>query len=90
MAFELISELKSRISKSAAFGIHLPLFERILNSIFIGNKDSHDSKYILENSEHIDSPKMVLKNINCCRILHDIPSDAGTCRLDLVTQTPEQ
>ena len=46
MAFELLSELKSRISKSTAFGIHLTLFERTLNSIFIGNKDSHDSKYM--------------------------------------------
>ena len=46
MAFELLSELKSRMSKSGAFGIHVALLERTHNSIFIGNKDSHDSKYV--------------------------------------------
>jgi energy-coupling factor transporter ATP-binding protein EcfA2 len=46
MAFELLTETKSRISKSTAFSTHNALFDRALNSIFIGNKDSHDSKYI--------------------------------------------
>lgn len=46
MAFELLTELKGRVSKSTAFASHNALFDRAIASTFIGNKDSHDSKYV--------------------------------------------
>jgi hypothetical protein len=45
MSYELLSELKGRISKSADLKSYDTLLDRTLNSTFIGNKDSHDSKF---------------------------------------------
>lgn len=45
MAYELLTEIKSRFSKSTSFALHSALIERTLASTFIGNKDSHDSSY---------------------------------------------
>lgn len=53
MVFELLTELKGRISKSVDFSNHKLIFERTLNSIFVGNKDSHDSKYIPSHGDFI-------------------------------------
>lgn len=46
MCYEMLSELKGKLSKSSAhFAIHDALLDRAMNSIFIGNKDSHDGNY---------------------------------------------
>lgn len=45
MAYELLTELKSRFAKSTSFASHSALIDRTLASTFIGNKDSHDSSY---------------------------------------------
>ncbi len=48
MAYELLTEVKGRISKSTALSASNALIERTLASTFIGNKDSHDSSFILK------------------------------------------
>lgn len=46
MCYELLSELKGKVTKSSSqFTAHLPLLDRTLTSTFVGNKDSHDSSY---------------------------------------------
>lgn len=45
MSYELLSEIKGRISKSADLKASDSLLDRTLNSTYIGNKDSHDSAY---------------------------------------------
>lgn len=46
MAYELLTEVKGRVSKSTGLSNYNPLFERTLASTFVGNKDSHDSTFI--------------------------------------------
>ncbi|HDP0036447.1 TPA: hypothetical protein ACJT8N_002055 [Legionella pneumophila] len=44
MAFELLTELKGTLKKRKCLGIeNNPVIARLMSSIFIGNKDSHDS-----------------------------------------------
>ena len=45
MSYELLSEIKGRISKSMDLKSSESLLDRTLNSTYIGNKDSHDSTY---------------------------------------------
>ena len=45
MAYELLTEVKGRVSKSTSFSSSIALFERTITSTFIGNKDSHDSSF---------------------------------------------
>jgi hypothetical protein len=45
MANELLSEIKSKIGCSSQLKAN-PSFDRLMSSLFIGNKDSHDSKFI--------------------------------------------
>jgi energy-coupling factor transporter ATP-binding protein EcfA2 len=45
MAYELLTEVKGRVSKSTAFSLHNALFDRTIASTYIGNKDSHDSNF---------------------------------------------
>lgn len=45
MAYELLTEVKGRVSKSTAFSLKNSLFDGALASTFIGNKDSHDSSF---------------------------------------------
>lgn len=45
MAYELLTEVKGRVSKSTSFSSSNALFERTITSTFIGNKDSHDSSF---------------------------------------------
>ncbi|MGB3947713.1 MAG: hypothetical protein WBM13_06995 [Bacteroidia bacterium] len=45
MAYELLTEVKGRVSKSTELSKSNALFERTLACTFIGNKDSHDSSF---------------------------------------------
>lgn len=46
MAFELLTELKGTISKRKCTELKAePVIDRLLSSLFIGNKDSHDSSF---------------------------------------------
>ncbi len=45
MAHELLSSLKFHIKKKAGSSIDTSSIDRLLDSTFIGNKDSHDSSY---------------------------------------------
>ena len=46
MAFELLTELKGTISKRKCTELQAePTIDRLLGSLFIGNKDSHDSSF---------------------------------------------
>jgi energy-coupling factor transporter ATP-binding protein EcfA2 len=45
MAYELLTEVKGRVSKSTELSKSNPLIERTLACTFIGNKDSHDSSF---------------------------------------------
>jgi hypothetical protein len=46
MAFELLAELKGTISKRKCTELQAePVIDRLLGSLFIGNKDSHNSSF---------------------------------------------
>lgn len=45
MAYELLSEMKSKLNKSASSLKDVPVIARLLKSVFICNKDSHDSAF---------------------------------------------
>ena len=52
MAYELLTELKSTIKKRKCTElINHPVIERLLGSLFIGNKDSHDGDFEPEFSD---------------------------------------
>jgi len=45
MSNELLSELKSKINKQPCKDIFGPIIDKMISSVFIGNKDSHDSSF---------------------------------------------
>src|SRR5690606_38159370 len=52
MAFELLTELKGTINKRKCTELQAePVIDRLLGSLFIGNKDSHDSTTRLSFSD---------------------------------------
>lgn len=52
MAFELLTELKGELKRRKCDEIkENPLFDRLMGSTFIGNKDSHDASYVPKFSD---------------------------------------
>jgi len=45
MSNELLSDLKSKINKQPCKDIFGPIIDKMISSVFIGNKDSHDSSF---------------------------------------------
>jgi len=45
MSNELLSELKSKTNKQPCKDIFGPIIDKMISSVFIGNKDSHDSSF---------------------------------------------
>ena len=45
MSNELLSELKSKINKQPSKEIFEPIIKKIISSVFIANKDSHNSSF---------------------------------------------
>ena len=45
MPNELLTELKSHLNKHTDITIDKNLIDRLISSVFIGHKDSHDSSY---------------------------------------------
>jgi len=45
MSNELLSELKSKINKQPCKDIFGPIIDKMISSVFIGNKNSHDSSF---------------------------------------------
>lgn len=69
MAAELLSELRSKIKASKQLEAN-PVFERLSSSLFIGNKDSHDSCFI----PSIGDLKAFWKDVSDCINLFLCPS----------------
>lgn len=61
MAAELLSELRSKIKASKQLEAN-PVFERLSSSLFVGNKDSHDSSF----TPSIGDLKAFWKDVSDC------------------------
>lgn len=60
MAYELLTELKSKINKQPSSVLkNSAILDRLLKSVFIGNKDSHDSTFVA----NIDDFKAFWKDV---------------------------
>lgn len=52
MSYELLTELKSSLANKKSDLLDKQLFESLLASTFIGNKDAHDSDFVPTVSDH--------------------------------------
>lgn len=76
MSNELLSELKGEINKQSCKNILLLIVDKIMSSVFVGNKSSHDSSFVhsIEECRDFWQDVLELEKLFYCNICNTIIS----------------